>query len=107
MGNSMKIKHETELHNLKKNHEKEMKEGKEKKELIEKSIVSKDTEVKKQRKPYGDKMKEMRTKLDKAVADEAAIVNDLANSEVVRKELVTRLSLMEKNIIEIRAKVPS
>merc|ERR1711874_939356 len=70
--NSMKIKHEAELHNLKKNHEKEMKEEKEKKELIEKSIVSKDTEIKKQRKHYGEKMKEMRIKLDKAVADEAA-----------------------------------
>merc|ERR1711874_378859 len=87
--------------------EKEMKEEKEKKELIEKSIVSKDTEIKKQRKHYGDKMKKMRTKLDKAVADEAAIVNELANSEVARKELVTRMNLMERNIVEIRAKVSS
>merc|ERR1711874_430887 len=104
--NKMKIKHEAELHNLKKNHEKEMNEEKKKKDLMEKSIVIKDTEINKQKKHYGEKMKEMRTKLDKAVADEAAIVNDLANSEVVRKELVTRLSLMEKNIIEIRAKGP-
>merc|ERR1711874_109610 len=57
--NSMKLKQETEIHNLKKYHEKEMKEEKEKKELIKKSIVIKDTEIKKQRKVYGDKMKDM------------------------------------------------
>merc|ERR1711874_303291 len=44
--NNMKIRHEAELYNLRKNHEKEMKEEKEKKELMEKSIVSKDTEIK-------------------------------------------------------------
>merc|ERR1711874_493683 len=68
--NKMKIKHEAELHNLKKNHEKEMNEEKKKKDLMEKSIVIKDTEINKQKKHYGEKMKEMRTKLDKAVADE-------------------------------------
>merc|ERR1711874_114673 len=39
--NSMRLKQETEIHNLKKHHDKEMKEEKEKKELFSMSIVSK------------------------------------------------------------------
>merc|ERR1711874_145184 len=84
-----------------------MKEEKEKKELIEKNILIKDAEIKKQRKVYGDKMNEIRAKLDEAKADEAASINKLAISEVARKELVTRLNLKEREIIEIREKVSS
>merc|ERR1711874_764938 len=77
--NKLKLQHEAELYNLIKNHEKEMTEEKKMKDLMEKNIVIKDTEINKQKKHYGEKMKEMRAKLSKALIDEAAIVRDLAN----------------------------
>merc|ERR1711874_690151 len=101
---SIRLRHDTELHNLKKHHDRLMKEEKGKRELIEKDIATKDAEIKKQRKVYGDKMNDMRAKLDDARADEAASVNKLAISEVARKELVTRLNLKEKEIKEIKEK---
>merc|ERR1711874_798045 len=76
--NSIRLKHDTEQHNLKKHHDRLMKEEKGKRELIEKDIATKDAEIKKQRKVYGDKMNDMRAKLDDARADEAASVNKLA-----------------------------
>merc|ERR1711874_313539 len=80
------------------------KEEKGKRELIEKDIATKDAEIKKQRKVYGGKMDEVRVKLDEAKAEEAVSVSKLIASEVARKELVTRLNLKEKEIIEIKEK---
>merc|ERR1711874_886711 len=48
--NKLKIQHEAELYNLRKNHEKKMTEEKKMKDLMEKSIVIKDTEINKQKK---------------------------------------------------------
>merc|ERR1711874_334525 len=61
-------------------------------------------EIKKQRKVYGGKMDEIRARLDDAKAEGAASASKLAASEVARKELVTRLNLKEKEIIEIKEK---
>merc|ERR1711874_321412 len=67
-------------------------------------IATKDAEIKKQRKVYGGKMDEVRAKLDEAKAEEAVNTSKLIASEVARKELVTRLKLKEKEIIEIKEK---
>ena len=70
------------------------------KELLERNLKIKDTEIKKQRSHYGDKMKDMRSKLDEAIIDKAAIVRDLADSENVRRELVIKVGMLEKDMKE-------
>merc|ERR1711874_89859 len=57
---SIRLIHDTEQNNLKKLHDRLMKEEKGKRELIEKDKATKDAEMKKQRKVYGGKMDEIR-----------------------------------------------
>merc|ERR1711874_577101 len=102
---SIRLKHDTEINDIKKLHDRLIKEEKGKKDLIEKDIAAKDAEIKKQRKVYGGKMDEVRAKLDEAKAEEAVITSKLLASEVTRKELVTKLKLKEKEIIEIKERV--
>merc|ERR1711874_678398 len=104
--NKLKIQREAELYNLIKKHNEAMTEETKMKELMEKNIIIKETEIKKQRTHYGDKMKDMRSKLDEAIIDKAAIVRDLADSENVRKELVIRVGMLEKDMKDMKEKEP-
>merc|ERR1711874_434580 len=90
---SIRLRHDTEINDIKTLHDRLIKEEKGKKDLIEKDIAAKDAEIKKQRKVYGGKMDEVRAKLDEAKAEEAVITSKLLASEVTRKELVTKLKL--------------
>merc|ERR1711874_436446 len=80
-----------------KKHRDAMTEETKMKELLERNLKIKETEIKKQRSHYGDKMKDMRSQLDEAIIDKAAIIRDLADSENIRKELVIKVSILEKD----------
>merc|ERR1711874_949433 len=67
---SIRLRHDTELNDIKRLHDRLLKEEKGKRELIEKDIATKDAEIKKQRKVYRGKMDEVRVKLDEAKAEE-------------------------------------
>merc|ERR1711874_134291 len=80
-----------------KKHRDAMTEETKMKELLERNLKIKETEIKKQRSHYGDKMKDMRSQLDEAIIDKAAIIRDLADSENIRKELVIKVGILEKD----------
>merc|ERR1711874_49062 len=83
--NKLKIQQEAELYSLIKKHREAMTEETKMKELMERNLLIKETEIKKQRSHYGDKMKDMRSKLDEAIIDKAAIIRDLADSENIKR----------------------
>merc|ERR1711874_159709 len=86
---SIRLKHDTEINSIKESYEKLIKEEKKKKEQLDKDVAEKNVEIKKQRKVYGEKMNEVRTRLDEARAEETIIKGKLIASEITRKELDT------------------
>merc|ERR1711874_680871 len=97
-------KHDTEINEIKRLHDRLIKEEKGKKDLLDKDVAAKDAEIKKQRKVYGGKMDEVRTKLDETKAEEAVTTSKLLASDIARKESITKLKLKEKEITEIKDK---
>merc|ERR1711874_421313 len=93
---SIRLKHDTEINEIKESHQRLIKEENKKKEQLDKDVAEKNAEIKKQRKVYGEKMNEVRTRLDEAKAEEAVTNSKLLASEITRKELVTKLKLKEK-----------
>merc|ERR1711874_582385 len=67
------------------------------KELMEKNLKIKEAEIKKQRSYYGEKMKDIRAQLDEVERNKAGLIRDLAASENIRKELVTKVKALEKD----------
>merc|ERR1711874_712626 len=102
---SIRLKHNTEINEIKESYDRLIKEEKKEKEQIGKDVAEKNVEIKKQRKVYGEKMNEVRTRLDEAKAEEAVTNSKLVASEIIRKELVTKLKLKEKEITEIKERV--
>merc|ERR1711874_931555 len=79
---SIRLKHDTEINEIKRSHDRLIKEEKERKDQLDKDVAEKNAEMKKQRKVYGEKMNEVRTKLDEAKAEEAVTNSKLLASEV-------------------------
>merc|ERR1711874_57444 len=102
---SIRLKHDTEINNIKESYENIIKEEKKLKEQLDKDVAEKNLEIKKQRKVYGEKMNEVRTRLDEARAEETIIKGKLIASEITKKELATNLKLKEKEIIDIKERV--
>merc|ERR1711874_699972 len=96
---SIRLKHDTEINDIKESYDKLIKEEKKKKEQLDKDVAEKNAEIKKQRKVYGEKMNEVRTRLDEAKAEETITKGKLLASEITKKELATNLKLKEKEII--------
>merc|ERR1711874_696822 len=96
---SIRLRHDTELNSMKESYENIVKEDEKVKEQLNKDIIEKNQEIKKQRKVYGEKMNEVRTKLDEARAEETITKSKLIANEITTKELATNLKLKEKEII--------
>merc|ERR1711874_506448 len=62
-------------------------------------------EIKNQRRVYGEKMTEVRIRLDEAKAEEKITKGKLYASEITTKELTASLRLKEKEIIDIKERM--
>merc|ERR1711874_59907 len=102
---SIRLRHDTELNSMKESYENKIKEEEKLKEQLNKDVIEKNQEIKKQRKVYGEKMTEVRTKLDEARAEETIIKGKLIANEITTKELADKLKLKEKEIIDIKERV--
>merc|ERR1711913_249890 len=65
---NIRLRHDTELNNMKESHDNSMKEIQKEKEQLSKELTKKKQEVKNQRRVYGERMTEIRTRLDEAKA---------------------------------------
>merc|ERR1711874_813952 len=68
-----RLRHDTELNNLKETHDNSMKKIKKENEQLSKELVEKKQEVKNQRRNYGERMTDVRIRLDEAKAEERII----------------------------------
>merc|ERR1711913_180305 len=102
---SIRLRHDTELNSMKESYENKIKEEEKLKEQLNKDAIEKNQEIKKQRKVYGEKMNEVRTKLDEARAEETITKGKLIANEITTKELAAKLKLKEKEIIDIKERV--
>merc|ERR1711913_148895 len=75
------------------------------KDQLNKDLIEKNQEVKNQRRVYGEKMTEVRTRLDEAKAEEKITKAKLYANEITTKELTASLKLKEKEIIDIKEKM--
>merc|ERR1711874_318423 len=70
---SIRLRHDTELNNLKESHDNSMKKIQKENEQLSKELAEKKQEVKNQRKNYGERMTDVRIRLDEAKAEERII----------------------------------
>merc|ERR1711874_283869 len=66
---SIRLRHDTELNNMKESHDNSMKEIQKENEQLSKELTEKKQEVKNQRRVYGEKMTDVRIRLDEAKAE--------------------------------------
>merc|ERR1711913_279440 len=102
---NIRLRHDTELNNMKESHDNSMKEIQKEKDQLNKDLTEKKQEVKNQRRVYGQKMTEVRTRLDEAKAEEKITKAKLYANEVTTKELAASLKLKEKEIIDMKEKM--
>merc|ERR1711913_135927 len=70
---NIRLRHDTELNNMKESHDNSMKEIQKQKDQLNKDLTEKNQEVKNQRRVYGERMTEVRTRLDEAKAEEKIV----------------------------------
>merc|ERR1711874_930803 len=102
---NIRLKHDTEINNMRESYENTIKEEQKQKDQFNKDITEKNQEIKNQRRVYGEKMTEVRTRLDEAKAEEKITKGKLYASEITTKELTASLKLKEKEIIDIKERM--
>merc|ERR1711874_772374 len=102
---NIRLRHDIEINNLKELHENSIKEIQKQKDQLNKDLTEKNQEVKNQRRVYGERMTEVRTRLDEAKAEEKVIKAKLYANEVTAKELTANLKLKEQENIDIKEKM--
>merc|ERR1711874_365277 len=79
---NIRLRHDTEINNMKESHENSIKEVQKQKDQLNKDLTEKNQEVKNQRRVYGERMTEVRTRLDEAKAEEKITKAKLYANEV-------------------------
>merc|ERR1711874_624143 len=97
---NIRLRHDIEINSLKESHENSIKEVQKQKDQLNKDLT-----VKNQRRVYGERMTEVRTRLDEAKAEEKITKAKLYANEITTKELAASLKLKEKEIIDIKEKM--
>merc|ERR1711913_201874 len=100
-----RLKHDTELNNLKETHDKSMKKIKKENEQLSKDLVEKKQEVKNQRRNYGERMTDIRIRLDEAKAEERIIKAKLDMNRAITKELEANLKQKEKENTDMKERM--
>merc|ERR1711913_9071 len=102
---SIRLRHDTELNNLRESHDNSMKKIQKENEQLSKELAEKKQEVKNQRRVYGERMTEIRTRLDEAKAEEKIVKAKLYANEVTTNELAANLKQKEQENIDIKEKM--
>merc|ERR1711913_5044 len=97
---NIRLRHDTELNNMKESHDNSMKEIQKEKDQLNKDLIEKKQEVKNQRRVYGERMTEIRTRLDEAKAEEKIVKAKLYANEVTTNELAANLKQKEQENID-------
>merc|ERR1711874_380013 len=102
---SIRLRHDTELNNLRESHDNSMKKIQKENEQLSKELAEKKQEVKNQRKNYGERMTDVRNRLDEAKAEERIIKAKLYANQATTNELEANLEQKEKENIEMKEKM--
>merc|ERR1711874_434326 len=105
MGISIRLRHDTELNNMKESHDNSMKEIQKENEQLNKELTEKKQEVKNQRRVYGEKMTDIRIRLDEAKAEERIVKAKLYANQITTNELATNLKQKEQENINMKEKM--
>merc|ERR1711874_154717 len=105
MGISIRLRHDTELNNLKESHDNSMKKIQKENEQLSKELAEKKQEVKNQRKNYGERMTDVRIRLDEAKAEERIVKAKLYANQATTNELEANLKQKEKENIDMKEKM--
>merc|ERR1711874_657784 len=100
-----RLRHDTELNNLKETPDKSMKKIKKENEQLSKDLVEKKQEVKNQRRNYGERMTDVRIRLDEAKAEERIIKAKLDVNHATTKKLEANLEQKEKENIDMKERM--
>merc|ERR1711874_178343 len=100
-----RLRHDTELNNIKETHDQSMKKIKKENEQLSKDLVEKKQEVKNQRRNYGERMTDIRIRLDEAKAEEKIIKAKLDVNQAITKKLEANLELKEKENTDMKEKM--
>merc|ERR1711874_598582 len=102
---SIRLRHDTELNNLKESHDNSMKKIQKENEQLSKELAEKKQEVKNQRKNYGERMTDVRIRLDEAKAEERIIKAKLYANQATTDVLEANLKQKEKENIDMKEKM--
>merc|ERR1711874_744375 len=102
-----RLRHDTEINNLKESHDKSMKKIQKENEQLSKELVEKKQEVKNQRKNYGERMTDVRIRLDEAKAETEENIKlklkfDYLNSENKIEQAESRATDLMSELINNR-----
>merc|ERR1711913_123833 len=101
----IRLRHDTELINLKESHDNSMKKIQKENEQLSKELAEKKQEVKNQRKNYGERMTDVRIRLDEAKAEERIIKAKLYANQETTKVLEPNLEQKEKENIDMKERM--
>merc|ERR1711913_172240 len=101
----IRLRHDTELNNLKESHDNSMKKIQKENEQLSKELAEKKQEVKNQRRNYGERMTDVRIRLDEAKAEERIIKAKLYANQETTKVLEANLEQKEKENIDMKEKM--
>merc|ERR1711874_90024 len=102
---SIRLRHDTELNNMKESHDNSMKEIQKENEQLNKELTEKKQEVKNQRRLYGEKMTDVRIRLDEAKAEERIVKAKLYANQITTDELAANLKQKEQENINMKEKM--
>merc|ERR1711874_706267 len=102
---SIRLRHDTELNNLRESHDNSMKKIQKENEQLSKELAEKKQEVKNQRKNYGERMTDVRIRLDEAKAEERIIKAKLYANQATTDQLEANLKQKEKENIDMKEKM--
>merc|ERR1711874_324715 len=102
---SIRLRHDTELNNMKESHDNSMKEIQKENEQLNKELTEKKQEVKNQRRNYGEKMTDVRIRLDEAKAEERIVKAKLYANQITTNELAANLKQKEQENINMKEKM--
>merc|ERR1711913_52251 len=100
-----RLRHDTELNNIKETHDQSMKKIKKENEQLSKDLVEKKQEVKNQRRNYGERMTDIRIRLDEAKAEEKIIKAKLDVNQAITKKLEAKLEQKEKETLDMKERM--
>merc|ERR1711874_33669 len=102
---SIRLRHDTELTSMKEEHDNSMKEIQKENELLNKELTEKKQEVKNQRRLYGEKMTDVRIRLDEAKAEERMVKAKLYANQITTDELAANLKQKEQESKNMKEKM--